>query len=76
MLARRAVAAVARSLAQLRFAFQNDEKLYLVTDYYSGGSLFYHLRKSRGFPEVGGFPWGRREDRSRRRKTTDEAVVE
>jgi serine/threonine protein kinase len=36
---------------QLRFAFQNDEKLYLVTDYYAGGSLFYHLRKSRGFAE-------------------------
>jgi len=35
----------------LRYAFQSDEKLYLVTDYYSGGSLFYHLRKARGFSE-------------------------
>lgn len=35
----------------LRYAFQSEEKLYLITDYYSGGSLFYHLRKSRGFPE-------------------------
>jgi serine/threonine protein kinase len=35
----------------LRFAFQSDEKLYLITDYYNGGSLFYHLRKSRGFSE-------------------------
>ena len=32
----------------LRYAFQSDEKLYLITDYYSGGSLFYHLRKARG----------------------------
>ena len=35
----------------LRYAFQNEEKLYLITDYYSGGSLFYHLRKARGFSE-------------------------
>ena len=34
-----------------RYAFQSDEKLYLITDYYSGGSLFYHLRKARGFSE-------------------------
>ena len=35
----------------LRFAFQSDEKLYLITDFYAGGSLFYHLRKSRCFSE-------------------------
>jgi len=35
----------------LRFAFQSDEKLYLVTDYYNGGTLFFHLRKSRAFTE-------------------------
>jgi len=35
----------------LRYAFQTEDKLYLVTDYYNGGSLFYHLRKSRGFSE-------------------------
>jgi len=35
----------------LRYAFQSEEKLYLITDYYSGGSLFYHLRKARGFSE-------------------------
>jgi len=35
----------------LQYAFQSEEKLYLITDYYSGGSLFYHLRKSRGFSE-------------------------
>jgi serum/glucocorticoid-regulated kinase 2 len=32
-------------LVQLRYAFQNDEKLYLLTDYYSGGSLYYHIKK-------------------------------
>jgi len=36
-------------IVRLRYAFQSDVKLYLVTDYYNGGSLFYHLRKSRGF---------------------------
>lgn len=39
-------------IVRLRYAFQSDEKLYLVTDYYNGGSLFYHLRKSRGFKEI------------------------
>mmetsp|Transcript_4418 Transcript_4418/g.14026 ORF Transcript_4418/g.14026 Transcript_4418/m.14026 type:complete len:426 (-) Transcript_4418:259-1536(-) len=39
-------------IVRLRYAFQSDVKLYLVTDYYNGGSLFYHLRKSRGFSEI------------------------
>jgi len=39
-------------IVRLRYAFQSDVKLYLVTDYYNGGSLFYHLRKSRGFCET------------------------
>jgi serum/glucocorticoid-regulated kinase 2 len=39
-------------IVRLRYAFQSDEKLYLVTDYYNGGSLFYHLRKSRGFSDI------------------------
>lgn len=38
-------------IVRLRFAFQSDDKLYLVTDYYNGGSLFYHLRKARSFTE-------------------------
>jgi hypothetical protein len=38
-------------IVRLRFAFQSEDKLYLVTDYYNGGSLFYHLRKSRAFTE-------------------------
>ena len=35
----------------LRFSFQSSDKLYLVTDYYSGGNLFAHLRESRKFSE-------------------------
>lgn len=38
-------------IVRLRYAFQSEDKLYLVTDYYNGGSLFYHLRKSRSFAE-------------------------
>ena len=33
-------------IVQLRFAFQNDQKLYLVTSFYPGGNLFFHLRRS------------------------------
>jgi len=36
-------------IVRLRYAFQSQEKLYFVTDYYNGGSMFYHVRKSRGF---------------------------
>ena len=35
----------------LRFSFQSLDKLYLVTDYYSGGNLFAHLRSSKRFSE-------------------------
>ncbi|KAL3668953.1 hypothetical protein V7S43_006241 [Phytophthora oleae] len=38
-------------VVRLRYAFQNEDKLYLVMDYYNGGSLFFHLRKSRKFSE-------------------------
>ena len=38
-------------IVQLRFSFQNEQKLYLVTDYYNGGSLYDHLRKSKFFAE-------------------------
>lgn len=38
-------------VVRLRYAFQNDHKLYLVMDYYSGGSLFVHLRKNKRFTE-------------------------
>ena len=35
----------------LRFSFQTTDKLYLVTDYYSGGNLFAHLKSSKYFDE-------------------------
>ncbi|GLE05498.1 hypothetical protein PINS_up014521 [Pythium insidiosum] len=38
-------------IVRLRYAFQNADKLYLVMDYYPGGSMFYHLRKSKRFTE-------------------------
>ncbi|KAF1334071.1 Agc/akt protein kinase, partial [Globisporangium splendens] len=38
-------------VVRLRYAFQTEDKLYLVMDYYNGGSLFFHLRKSRKFSE-------------------------
>ena len=39
-------------LVRLRFAFQTSKKLYMIMDYYAGGSLFYHLRKARRFTFV------------------------
>ena len=39
-------------IVRLRFAFQNAEKLYLVTDYYNSGTLFYHLRKNGKFTQT------------------------
>jgi len=38
-------------IVHLRFAFQNKEKLYLLTDYYNGGSLFMHLCHAKQFSE-------------------------
>jgi tRNA A-37 threonylcarbamoyl transferase component Bud32 len=38
-------------LMGLRFAFQSDTKLYLVMDFYSGGELFFHLKKKKKFSE-------------------------
>lgn len=38
-------------IVKLRFAFQNQEKLYLVMDYYSGGNLYFHLHRQRAFKE-------------------------
>ena len=36
-------------LVKLVFAFQNPSKLYLVMDYYSGGTLYFHHRKHKRF---------------------------
>lgn len=38
-------------VVKLRYAFQSASKLYMVMDYYSGGSLFYHLERNGIFPE-------------------------
>ncbi|OQS02455.1 kinase [Thraustotheca clavata] len=38
-------------VVHLRYAFQNAGKLYLVMDYYSGGTLFQLLRSQRHFKE-------------------------
>ena len=39
-------------IVRLRFAFQTREKLYLVCDYYNAGTLYFHLRRSKCFPEA------------------------
>ena len=36
-------------LVRLRYAFQTSKKLYMLMDYYAGGSLFYHLMKQKRF---------------------------
>ena len=38
-------------IVHLQFAFQDDEKLYLITDFMQGGELFYHLRRDKLFKE-------------------------
>jgi serine/threonine protein kinase len=39
-------------IVSLRFAFQNETKLYMVLDYFNGGELFFHLRNDITFPEA------------------------
>ena len=38
-------------VAGLKFAFQTPSDLYLITDYMSGGELFWHLQRLGRFPE-------------------------
>ena len=38
-------------LVGLKFSFQTDADLYLVTDFKSGGELFWHLQRETRFPE-------------------------
>ncbi len=38
-------------IMKLHFAFQSQEKLFLVLDYCAGGELFFHLSRHRKFPE-------------------------
>ncbi|PBL02252.1 kinase-like protein [Armillaria gallica] len=37
-------------LVGLKFSFQTDQDLYLVTDFKSGGELFWHLQRETRFP--------------------------
>jgi len=38
-------------IMKLHFAFQTDDKLFLVLDYCAGGEIFFHLSRHRRFPE-------------------------
>jgi tRNA A-37 threonylcarbamoyl transferase component Bud32 len=38
-------------IMKLHYAFQTQDKLYLVLDYCPGGELFFHLSRCRRFPE-------------------------
>jgi serine/threonine protein kinase len=38
-------------LVKLNFAFQNQDKLYMVLDYMAGGELFFWLKRDRKFRE-------------------------
>ncbi|GAB9474854.1 Agc protein kinase [Globisporangium polare] len=38
-------------MVKLRYAFQNESKLYFVMDYYNGGTLHFHLRRAISFDE-------------------------
>jgi len=39
-------------IINLRFTFQNKEKIFMAFDYYNGGELFFHLQKQRRFSET------------------------
>ena len=38
-------------LVTIKFAFQDDKNLYIVSDFMQGGDLFYHLHEEKNFPE-------------------------
>jgi len=39
-------------IVSLHYAFQTDEKLYMILDYVNGGELFFHLKKEGKFSEA------------------------
>lgn len=38
-------------IVSLRYAFQTDDKLYMILDYFTGGELFFHLKNEGKFSE-------------------------
>lgn len=38
-------------IVHLQYAFQDNKKLYLITEFMQGGELFYHLRRDKLFKE-------------------------
>ncbi|CCH61546.1 hypothetical protein TBLA_0E04970 [Henningerozyma blattae CBS 6284] len=38
-------------VVQLKYAFQNKNDLFLITNYFPGGELYWYLRKYKSFPE-------------------------
>jgi serine/threonine protein kinase len=38
-------------VVQLHYAFQTEDKLYMVLDFINGGELFFHLKREGRFPE-------------------------
>ena len=38
-------------LVNINFAFQDETKLYIVSDFMQGGDMFYHLHSQNKFPE-------------------------
>ena len=38
-------------LMKMHYAFQTEDKLYMVMDFLNGGELFFHLRKEQSFDE-------------------------
>ncbi len=38
-------------ISKLYYAFQNDKKLYMITEYMPGGEMFYHLHNNEHFSE-------------------------
>lgn len=39
-------------IVSLRYAFQTEDKLYMILDYFTGGELFFHLKNTGRFPEA------------------------
>jgi len=38
-------------IVSLRYAFQTQDKLYMILDYFTGGELFFHLKNTGRFKE-------------------------